>query len=139
MPLTLSRPSGAELLGPPVSKIQPVTHTELKQNSICQKIWNIAKNIFKVALSIFLYCTNPTLCAVGFITGIIYDEQVRNAIKKIKGVWTTQPLSIAIIGGVASFLSLPVTLAASSFLWAAHIGSAMSREAQRRLQPFLQI
>jgi hypothetical protein len=102
---------------------------------IWQKICNVAKTIFKAALSVFLYWTNPTIFSIGFLAGVIRDDQVRQVIQKITGVWNTlwnaQPLSISFFGGLAGFLSLPVTLAASSLLWAAHLGSIMSREAQR--------
>lgn len=101
---------------------------------LLEKIVNVVKVIFKAAVSIFLYWTNPSLFAIGFIAGIIFDDHVEFAIQKIKNIWKSQPWSFSLLGGFASALSLPVTLATGSFLWAANWGSVMSREATRILK-----
>jgi len=104
------------------------TSNSEQKPSIWQKIWDIAQNIFNAAVGIIFYWTNPSLFAVGFIAGIIFDDHVADVIRKIKNIWNTQPLSFSFLGGFASFLSLPVTLATSSILWAANLGSMMSRK-----------
>lgn len=128
----------------PISSFSPVHFLKRKFSTISckkdffptlQKVWNVAVLVFKGALSLFFYWTNPSLFAIGFITGIVLDDKVRFAIRKIKDVWKTQPWGMTIIGGVASFFSLPVSIAAGSIFWAANIGSKMSHEAQRILNP----
>ena len=100
--------------------------------NLLQKIKEVAKFIFMTSLSLFLYWTNPSLFAMGFITGIIYDDQVREMIKKIQIIWMTQTWKSCIFV-VASFLSLPVTLAAGSFIWGAHLGKKLAQDTKKNL------
>lgn len=121
-----------------LTEVTPKSDAVIFLNNHCpallKKIWEVAKLVFFTSIGLFLYWTNPTLFAMGFITGIIYDENVRNAIKKIKMIWVTQTWKSCLIGGVASFLSLPVTLATSSFIWGAQLGYRMSQEGQKILR-----
>lgn len=109
--------------------------------TLLQKIWDVVTSILNVALGIFLYWTNSSMFAFSFIIGIIRDDDVEKAIKKIKDVWDSQPFNTCILGGVGSvlggvgtFLSLPVTIAVGSILYAANLGCTMSRKAQEILK-----
>ena len=105
-----------------------------KIKNITSKVWDVVKVIFSTAMSVSLFLINPSLFTVGFIIGVVWNEQTRHAIDKIQLVWKTQPWGMSIIAGVASFISLPVSLAATSFLWAANWGSILSSNAQEILK-----
>lgn len=94
-----------------------------KAHAIIEKVKGVAHLILKASISAFLYWVNPSLFAIGFIAGVVFDEHVRNAIQKIKSVWKNQELAGCLIGSFACTLSLPVSLAAASLLWSAHFGS----------------
>ena len=96
------------------------------KTSLIEKIKEIASFVLTVAVGSFLFWVNPTIFALGFLAGIIFDDQVREAIQKIKSVWNRQKLANCIICTVAGALSLPVTLATASLLWSAHLGSMLS-------------
>ena len=60
------------------------------------------------------------------------------SIDKINAVWKTQPFNTfliggfgSILGGMGSVLSLPITVAAGSILYAANLGSNLSKQAQK--------
>lgn len=100
-----------------------------KIKPIIEKVKQVALFILKVGISALLYWVNPSLFAIGFIAGIILDDQVRVAIQKIKNVWSSQKIAGTLLGGFACTLSMPVTLATASLLWSAHLGSLMTPEA----------
>ena len=87
-----------------------------KPAGLWQKISKVASIIFKAILTVFLYWINPSIFALGFVIGIVADEQSRKGIEKISKVWRSQPWSMCLIGGAAAFLSLPITTAAGTFL-----------------------
>lgn len=106
--------------------------TKTSSSSFMDKIRYVAEKVKKVALlaltvgiTALLYWVNPSLFAIGFIAGIIFDEQVREAIQRIKDVWNNQKLVGTLFGAFACGLSMPVTLATASLLWSAHFGSMM--------------
>lgn len=116
---------------------QDSTTTSSSSPSLLQRISRIAKAVFKftscLSIGTLLYWTNPSICALGFIIGIInHNNQITNAINKIKAVWDTQPWKLSALSPIA-LLSLPVTLAVSSFFFAARLGEYMSSEAQKML------
>lgn len=108
--------------------------------SLLKKIWNVAAAVLNLGLGLLLYWTNNSLFAISFFIGIIRDEDVAYSIKKINDVWKTQPFNTFLIGsfgsflgGMGSLLSLPITFAAGSILYAANLGSNLSRKAQEIL------
>jgi hypothetical protein len=101
---------------------------------IIEKVKEVANPILKAGITAFLYWVNPSLFAIGFIGGIVFDEHVRYAIQKIKNVWKNQELAGCLIGSFACALSLPVSLAAASLLWSAHFGSFMHPSADETTQ-----
>ena len=103
-----------------------------KISCVIEKVKQVAQFILKASLSAFLYWVNPSLFAIGFIAGIVIDDQVRCAIQKIKAVWKNQKITGTLLGGFACALSLPVSLATASILWSAHLGSLVTAEAQKR-------
>lgn len=110
----------------PISKpLKPLTN-------LLQKIWNVVKFILGAAVTFALYYTNPSLFAIGFIAGIIFDRQTKEAMQKIADVWHTQLWSTTILAGLACTLSMPITLATGSILVAAKLGANMSLEASQK-------
>lgn len=97
-------------------------------DKVIEKVKEVALVVFVVAISSLLFWVNPTICAFGFLAGIIFEDQVRSAIQKIKDVWSSQKVTGALITTVACALSMPVTLATASLLWSAHFGSLLSEE-----------
>lgn len=96
-----------------------------KVKPIIEKVKKIAHLILKASIGVFLYWVNPSLFAIGFFAGIVFDDHIRYAIQKIKNVWKNQELTGCLIGSFACALSMPVSLAAASLLWSAHLGSLM--------------
>lgn len=109
-------------------KITKNLYSSLKEKicSIAQKVGKVALLALAVGVTALLYWVNPSLFAMGFIAGIIFDEQVREAIQKIKDVWNNQKIIGTLFGVFACGLSMPVTLATASLLWSAHFGSLMT-------------
>lgn len=108
--------------------------------SLFKKIWNVVSAILNIGLGLMLYWTNNSLFAISIFIGIIRDEDVAYSIKKIKAVWDTQPFNTlliggfgSILGGIGSFLSFPVTFATGTILYAANLGSYLSKRAQEIL------
>ena len=103
---------------------------ENKWGNVLSKIWNVAKTVLFGLIGAALFATNPTLFAIGFIAGIIWDKKVQEISEKIIMIWKTQTWGALILTGIASFLSLQVTWAAGSVLYAANLGSKMAQRAQ---------
>lgn len=89
-------------------------------------VWRITQTAFKVLVGLGLYITNPSFFAVGLVAGIIFHDKMRDSIDKIIVVWNKQPAIVSALVIVGGFLSLPVTLATASFLFAGHLGSKMA-------------
>ena len=103
-----------------------------KMSHLLEKIKEIASFILRFSISALFYWVNPSLFAIGFIGGMIFNDQTHCSIKKIKEVWKNQKIIGTFIGSFACVLSLPVTLATASILWSAHMGALLSNEAQRQ-------
>ena len=104
------------------------------KRSLLSRISSVAVVLFKAIAATALYWVNPSLFALSFIVGIVYDKQADEAIKKISRVWSNQPWIGTLIAGIAGWLSLPVTLAAGSVLMGVHIGSSLSLNANSSAQ-----
>lgn len=114
------------------SSLAPLFAKKIK--FIADKVKEVASPILKASISAFLYWVNPSLFAIGFIAGIVFDDHVSYAIQKIKNVWKNQELTGCLIGSFACALSLPVSLAAASLLWSAHLGSLMHPSLDEMIQ-----
>lgn len=105
----------------------PAQPTQQAQGeSLFSRICSVAIAVFKIAAAAALYWLNPTLFAASLFVGIIFDKHVEEAITKVTHVWTDNFLITGAITGLASVLSLPVTLAAGSVLMGAYAGSWLS-------------
>jgi hypothetical protein len=112
----------------------PNSSPQNKWEKILSKIWNVVKTVLYGLLGAALFATNPTLFAIGFIAGIIWDKKVQEISEKIINIWKTQTWGVLLLTGIASFLSLQVTWAAGSVLYAANLGSKMAQRAQEFMQ-----
>ena len=102
-----------------------------KWSSVLDKVWKAAKLILFGLVGIAMFATNPTLFAIGFIAGVIWDNKVQEIIEKVKSIWKSQTWGVLFLTGIASFLALQVTWAAGSVLYAANLGCMMAQRAQQ--------
>lgn len=107
----------------------PQPQTQSKWERILSKIWSITKKILFGLVGVAFFLMNPCIFVIGFITGIIWDKKAQEVIDKIIMIWKKQTLGMAILTGVATFFALQVTWATASFLYAANLGSMISRMA----------
>lgn len=123
--------------------MQPVTSSNLISNFslepvpttkevICNKIKTFAKNFFFIALGAAFFVTNPTVFAISFIVGMVFDEKTEEIVDRIGLVFRRQPWHMLLITVVGGYLSLPVTWGALSMLYAAKLGSWLSLSAKRK-------
>lgn len=97
-----------------------------------ERLINVAKIVAKVAIftfitiiSVLFYLANPSLFAMGFIIGLVIDAKVRETVAKVHKIIIAQPWVLLVVG-VGSFLALPVTLAAGSFICGAYASSKIA-------------
>jgi hypothetical protein len=120
---------------PNLMESQPIKDTnEVESETLGAKVWYVVHKILLAIANIAFFLTNPTLYSIGFLIGIIWDKQVQEIIDKIIGLWKTLPWVMAPVTVVCGFLSIQVTLTATSFLFAAHLGSTLSLKAQELLK-----
>lgn len=96
-----------------------------------EKVRLIAKFTLDLLVGVTLFWTNPSLFAIGYLNGIILDVQIEKSLIKIHNILKTQTSGALGLIGLASILSLPVTLAAGSILWSASLGSSMSLKSNK--------
>lgn len=95
------------------------------KQSCKDKVWDVAKNIFSGILAAGLLIINPTLFIAGFLVGVVWSDQAKEAIQKIVTVWKKQPWVGSAMVIAAGLLALPPALAACSSLYSVHLGSSM--------------
>ena len=127
----------AHFINPSLSTKQEITadvevakaaadHKKSNRASLFSRICSAATVAFKTLAATALYWINPSLFAIGFFAGIIYDKQAESATEKIRNIWLNQPWVGTAFIAFACALSLPVSLAAGSLLMSAHLGSSLS-------------
>lgn len=131
-------------LGPIKHKIPPAdpskseTKPPTKWQIIRAKIWDVVKKIFLAIANVGLFLINPAIYAIStitsFIISLVWPKQVQLVIDKIinflkKFPWIWIPVAI-----VAGFLSLQVTVATASALFAAHLGALAAKKAEELWQ-----
>lgn len=112
---------------PLCSKPTPEKVSLLKK--IGRVVLTIFKNMLLMATGAFFFWLNPTFFVIGFFTGILLENHISNAIKKVKNVWAAQTAFACSVGIVAGYLALPVVLATGSIFGGAYLGSRMSLKA----------
>lgn len=112
----------------PIAALQPTRFQQFKDK--CRAAWprikEIAIEVFKALAAVALFVMNPAVFAAGFIAGVVWDEQVDQAIDKIVNITKKQPFFVLLGLGVASVLCLQVASGATSFLYGAYMGSKIS-------------
>lgn len=127
--LSSSSPHVTIDMPPAAAPVAPNARVPVAKSNL-EKIWDAVKKVFSVLLAITLYTVNPSLFLSGFLIGIVVSDKISEAVNKIVRVWKKQPWVSTFLLGLASYLALPVTLAVSSFLFAAHFGSQMERNSR---------
>lgn len=111
----------------PVSSVQPTNFqrfvTNLKETTI-----KVAKIALAVIGLTFLFVSNPTMFAIGFLVGFIFDKQVEEQIEKIKRVFEIHGWKAYAGLGLGAFLAIQVVVGGVlAFGGGAYCGSRLAR------------
>lgn len=106
------------------------SESDSKKTTLASKIAYIAKNILIAVVGLALFATNTTVFAIGFISGIVADKATEKMIARIKTFWNQLPWAALVVTGIGAFFALEVTMAASTFLFAANLGSKVYQHAE---------
>lgn len=123
-----------------VSSARPVTPVHLYDLSsnlfeappLLERMYNLCKWILITGIRIFYYLAHPTLFSLGFFVGIIWNNQIQNAIDKVIMVWKNQSWFRTILFAGFACLSLPTTFIVSSLLLGASTGCDVYEDALYR-------
>jgi hypothetical protein len=103
-----------------------------KAKEVLSRIWDIVVVILKaIALGILLFC-NPTIFALSFAVGAIWDEEAQRIVEKIEHLVTSQKLFSGVCLFAGAFIALPVTLAAVTIYAGLRLGLYMNSEEKPR-------
>lgn len=110
---------------------QDVTIQDVKDfyHSSVPKVKAAVKKALLFITGVFLFITNPTFFAVGFVAGIVFQDNINEAIDKIKLVWKQQPHHVTLIATIGCFFGLPISMATFSFFYGANTGCQLMKEA----------
>jgi hypothetical protein len=104
---------------------------------VVNRIWSVVKTILAAGMTIAAFILCPYFFAGGAFGGFLITafapKQVPKVIATIQALWQKLPWLSFTLVGLGAFFALPVTLAASSMLWGAYVGSALSFQAQSLL------
>lgn len=105
-----------------------------KSYPMFEKIKTVAKVVFAILLSLVLFWINPSIFFISFVVGIAFSQVLKKAIDKINVFM--KHYKWPVLGGCAvlAALALPASIAVSSAVWAAHVGSFLSIKAQEAYQ-----
>ncbi|MEI8124998.1 MAG: hypothetical protein WCG42_04535 [Parachlamydiaceae bacterium] len=95
----------------------------VKKFPLIAKIKDVAHFTFKGLLNIALYWLNPSLYAIGFLGGVVFEKQANHAIDKINSVWKKQHWQTCSLLTLGCIISKPIVLAAGSILCGAQLGA----------------
>lgn len=100
-----------------------------------RKAWEITKIALVAIAMCALFLSNPTMFAIGFLAGIIWDKFVDQQVEKVKTIAEQNGLLVATGLGVGAFLSLQVivggVLAVGCGAWC---GSMLSLRSQAKAE-----
>ncbi|MEI8365622.1 MAG: hypothetical protein WCF65_04305 [Parachlamydiaceae bacterium] len=100
------------------------------KSTLLAKIWSVAKKAIKILVNIALYYLNPSMYAVGFIIGVIWDKKTEETLQKIQLIWKNQTQTAHVLLTLGAILSMHISLAAGSILCGAELGSSLSLSSQ---------
>lgn len=120
-------PAGEEVRAPAV-----LTRKE-KFKAFMQKVWRVVKPILLGLLGAALFTINPTFFAMGFVVGVICPgNYIEDAVNRVILVWKRQSWIMVAATCVASFIALPVTMAAGCIIYSAALGNTVRRWAEQK-------
>ena len=100
-----------------------------EKETLIQKMMHICWQIFSGVIKLGLYVINPSIFTLGFVAGIIWNDSYY-ALERVGLVLRRQPWYAQILTIAGGAMALPVTVATTSFLLAADMGSRYFLEAQ---------
>jgi hypothetical protein len=119
----------------PASQTNLDKKTELRisnAKTFFSKVWNVVKWIFKAIALAALFLLNPGFFIIGlaggFITGAVFGQKARETANKVVQRWKDQKWYIKAPLIALSFLALPATLAAASFLAPTYLGIQLTKK-----------
>ena len=99
-----------------------------KVKKLFSRVWDIVCVIFKAMTLAVLLFINPTIFALSFAVGAIWDEEAKRIVNKIEHLVTTQKLFSGMCLAAGAFIALPVTLAALTIYGGLRLGVYMNSE-----------
>lgn len=91
-----------------------------------EKIWEVVCLVFKaIALGTLLFI-NPTIFALSFSVGVVWDEEAQRIVDKIENLVTNQKLFSGFCLLCGAFIALPVTIAAVTVYGGLRLGLFMN-------------
>ena len=101
----------------------------VKASIVLEKVKSVAIAVFKAAAFAFLFYFNPSLFAISFTIGVVWNDKAREAIEKIHHVIMNQKMITGAFALMGAFLSLPVTIAWCSIYGGLHLGCDFAEQA----------
>lgn len=93
---------------------------------VWDRVWDVACLIFKaIALGSLLFI-NPTIFALSFAVGAIWNDEAQRVIDKIEHLVTNQKLFSGFCLLAGGFIALPVTIAAVTVYGGLRLGVFMN-------------
>lgn len=120
-----------------IHALEPKSGIQKTLATITRKIMSITISIFKAMVGIGLYWATPTTFAIGFLVGIVADQKIAEVARKIQTIWKNQPAWVCVSLAIGCYLSLPVTIAAGSFLYGAKLGSSLTQSSLAKEEQIL--
>lgn len=112
---------------------RPKEDARANDESLGSKIWGVVQKILLGLANSLFFITNPTLYAIGFLAGftagLIWPKQVQIIVDKIILLWEKQWYIMVPVTCAAAFLSIQVTWAAVSVMFATHLGATLAQKA----------
>lgn len=103
-------------------------------NYIAEKVENVVKKVFIVLVSGALMMANPGFFTISFVIGFAFDEKVREILDRVEPRIRAQPWPLIVAAGCAAWVSLPISVAVISSVWALHWGSVLSSQGGRQVE-----
>ncbi|MEC7840399.1 MAG: hypothetical protein VX777_10210 [Chlamydiota bacterium] len=93
-----------------------------KFQRIVAKVWKVTRYILKVLVGVALLIASPAFTILGLGFGFFIPKYAKDIVDRITEVWHKVPWACVIVGGLATFIALPVVIAVASTLYGTYVG-----------------
>lgn len=94
-----------------------------EDSSFLKKVSSVVSFCLKSIVAMTFFLSSPALFCTGFITGVIWKDQMEGVISKITNAWNNSTGDRKFLLFLGCLLAMPITVGFSSTLMGAHIGS----------------